>query len=131
MSHIKKIELEINDLDALQKAASNLGLTFNYGARDFKWYRDQRNKCEHSISVPNSPKSYEVGISKKGDKYELSFDPYMGGYGLMAIIGSDCSRLHQEYSVEVAIKQLYRQGKRVERQQNANGTIRLVARGGR
>lgn len=38
MSHVVKIDVEIKNIKALKKACENLGLQFNEGQKEYKWY---------------------------------------------------------------------------------------------
>ena len=74
MSHISKIEVRIDSLDALKLACQRLGFTFRQGQATYKWYgrwvgdaplpeevsEDQLGKCDHAIIVPDC--EYEIGV---------------------------------------------------------------------
>jgi hypothetical protein len=124
MSHITEIKLEINDLNALKTAAKQLGLDFNEDQHTHRYFANQRNKCDHAISVPNSKTAYEIGVVKDGQNYKLNWDPYAGGMGLVTKVGEGAIKLKQEYAVAIAEKQARRDGYRVKRE-NVGGKVRL------
>ena len=147
MSHMKHIQLEIKDLEALAKAGKELGLQFNLNQKNYKWFGkfmgdsplppgltvQELGHCDHALSVVNNKKAYEVGIirSKTGEGYQLLYDFWAGGKGLEKVIGEGAQRLTQEYAAQVTMKEYFRQGKRVTRETLENGSIRLVVTGGR
>jgi hypothetical protein len=111
MSHISKIELEIQSLEDLKLACRRLGFTFVENQKTYKWYgrwvgdsplpeginQDELGKCDHAISIPEC--SYEIGIVKRGSKYILLWDAWHTG-GLEQKIGKDAGILKQAYTIE-------------------------------
>ena len=110
MSHIAKIELEINDLEALKSACKSLGFEFIENQTTYRWYGrwvgdtplpagvkiEDLGKCTHAIHVPAA--AYEVGIVQNGTKYNLLWDYWIGG-GLEKHIGKDACKLKQAYTL--------------------------------
>jgi hypothetical protein len=115
MSHISKIELEIRDLDALEKACKVLGFAFIEGQQSYRWYgefindyplpdgmtKEQLGTCDHAIRVPGA--SYEIGVKKFGDHYKLLYDFWEDG-GLVQKIGEDGGPIKQAYTIETTKK---------------------------
>ncbi len=151
MSHVTTVDLEIRDLDCLAAAAKELGLELVRDAKNYKWYGEfvgdyndpaikelgitpeNHGKCDHKLRVVGAGSdTYEIGLVKHGDSYRVLFDFWRGGYGLMQRIskagerGQDCSKLKQAYALEVAKKELRRQGKRF-REVRQDGKVKLVA----
>lgn len=132
MSHITKVHLKIKDLSCVAAACTRLGLTFMEGQRTFRKH-GANGTCEHAINA--GPNAYEVGLRAVDDGYELQFDYWNGGYGLMEKIGtrdgrgpiSNANRFSQAYAAEVAIKSLRRSGHRVRESVGANGSIVVEA----
>jgi hypothetical protein len=124
MSHITQIALEINDLNSLQTAVKALGLNFNEGQKQHKYFANQRGTCDHAISVPGNKEAYEIGVVQDGSNYKLQWDSFAGGKGLVQYVGQGANKLKQEYAVSVAEKQARRDGYRVKRE-NVGGKIRL------
>lgn len=98
-SHVVKVNVEINDLNALAQAAQDCGLEFVEGQQTFRWYgrhvgdyalpegftaRDM-GKCEHALRVPGDHRAYEIGIARNpvAAGFTLLFDFWAGGHGLM------------------------------------------------
>ena len=122
MSHISKIELEVTDLESLDRACSHIGLTLNRNQSTFKWY-DGDSQCDHAIRIPGA--SYEIGLIKKDGKYELQTDFWDDK--ISEVIGEDGGLLKQRYAVEQTRTQAIRKGYRVIERQVDN-TVRLHVR---
>src|SRR3990167_8580608 len=72
VSHVTQVEIEIRDLDALERACSKLGLSLRRGQETYKWYgrsvgdyplpagvkESDLGKCSHAIHLNAS--AYEV-----------------------------------------------------------------------
>ena len=121
MSHIVTLELEINDLSALEKAAENLGCELVRGQKTYKWYGESvgdyplpegmtagdLGKCDHAIRVKGNPDAYEIGVVESKTKrgaYSLAYDFWNDGYGLMQKVGANAGKLKQEYTVQALIR---------------------------
>jgi len=134
LSHISKIEIEIQSIEDLKQACNELGLEFREGQKDYKWYGTQREsvsgndnqtdlgKCDHAIKVPGA--KYEIGIVKKGKHYELLWDNYYTG-GLEEKVGKNAGFLKQAYSIQRIKREARIKGYRVVQKKVTNG-IRLV-----
>lgn len=134
MSHIATVKLDVKDLDALAEAAGRCGLELARDQKTYRWYRRRPKGCDHAIRIPEGPQksrdAYEIGVVKRDDgTYELKWDPFAGGFGLVERAGRNCDALKQAYATVVAKKQLQRQaqGFRVQEQRLPNGVIRLLA----
>jgi len=106
MSHITKVKTEIKDLEMLKKACEAIGLKFNENQTSYRWYRSQKNKCDHAISIPNNSNAYEIGVIKKNDSYELEWDTWNNGYGLVDKAGKNMSLLKTSYSKHVVLNEI-------------------------
>lgn len=106
MSHISKIELEVNDLGTLAQACSRLGLELIKGQKTFKWYGREDGKCDHTIKVPGV--NYEIGVIKAGNGFELQCDYFDAGIG--KAIGQNGGLLRQAYAVERTKTEARRKG---------------------
>ena len=136
MSHVARIELEINDLDALKAACRRLGLEFRCGQTSYAWYGEyvgdhplpdgisvqDLGKCDHAIHVPGA--GYEVGILKRDRKYLLLWD-FWGEGGLERALGRNAGRLKQAYAIERTRREALRKGYRMTECRSQNG-VRLV-----
>ena len=96
MSHISKIELEVKDLGTLRQACNRLGLNMLEGKKTFKWYGQEDSRCDHAIRVPGA--SYEIGVIKNGNLYELQCDYWDNAIG--KAIGQTGGLLKQAYAME-------------------------------
>jgi len=125
MSHLSKIELQINDLFALRSACTRLGLEFRQDQKTFEHYGGRR-ECHHVIMVPEA--SYEIGVFRNDENgsYHLQWDSYHAG-GLEKKLGKDAGRLKQTYAIERVRKEAKLKGHRICEQKTNQG-IRLVLR---
>lgn len=121
MSHISKIELVIKDLDALQRACTRLDLQFLNNKKMFSWYNGS-HPCDHAIRVPNA--SYEVGVVRNKDNYELLWDDWSNG-GLQQRLGTGAGLLKQAYAIERVRTEARRKNLHFTEQRQENG-IRLT-----
>lgn len=129
MSHVADMELHIKDLEALARAAKRLGMELVLDKKTFKWYgthvgdyplpagfsAQDMGHCDHAMRVTGNKGAYEIGVCKRRDGepgYQLLFDFFAGGFGLMEKIGDSGGLLKQAYALEVAKKQLIREGYR-------------------
>ncbi len=145
MSHVATIEIDIKDINALDRAAKRLGMTLVQGQQTYKWYgrsvgdyplpqgfkAEDLGKCEHALVVDGADKqTYEVGVVRRRDGrpgFVLQWDFFAKGYGLEARVGKDCQKLRQAYALEVAKMQAQRKGFRVTEQMQADGSVDLIA----
>jgi len=141
VSHIARIEMEINDLGALRAAATRLGGELVMGQASYQWYGQwmgdtpmpegvtsaDLGKCHHAIRFSRA--AYEVGVVQRGSKYQLLWDYWVDG-GLEPILGKNAGLLKQAYGVERARAEARRRGLTVHEQRTNTG-IRLTLRGGK
>jgi hypothetical protein len=121
-SHVARVDITINDLDALDAACARLGLKLARGQTSYKWYgavgmtEADLGKCTHAIKIPGCWEAYEVGVVENADgTFGLLWDFYHGGYGLQERVGEDCKKLVAEYTFAVAEKAAQAQGWLYER----------------
>ena len=137
MSHLAKIELEITDLNALDRACKKLGFELAREQKTYKWFgrwvgdaplpegldRNKLGECEHAIKVPGA--KYEVGVIKRDSgKYSLLFDEWVSG-GLVPKIGKDGGKIKQHYAIEKAKIEAIRKGYRI-RERVVDNKIQLT-----
>lgn len=146
MSHVVTIQCEVNDLEALSAAAQELGMELSE-SKTYKWYgrfmgdwklpegfsSSDLGKCDHVLRVKGAgPETYEVGVVKRRDGkpgYNLLFDFWSGGFGLVDKIGENAVNLKREYALAVAAKEMRRNGFRVSRQiDQKTGKPKMIAR---
>lgn len=109
MSHISKMELKINDLPSLIAATKEVGMQFNEGQTQHRYWANKMSPCEHAISAPGS--KHEIGVIKEKDgTYGLNWDASFND--LVKFVGSGASKLKQEYAFAVAAKAAKRDGYR-------------------
>lgn len=141
MSHVAKIQLQISDLDALDAACRELGLTLNRDQRTYQWFgthvgdyplpdgftQHDLGHCEHAIKVPGT--SWEIGVARaRGHShYTLLFDFYgsLGQPISKAIGGNEGTKLKRAYATHAAIQQAKKQGWTYTRR-DLNGKTKLT-----
>lgn len=137
MSHVSKIEIEINDLHCLKMACQRLGFEFLEGQRSYIWYGRLVNpentplpegitekdlgKCHHAIRIPGA--TYEIGIVQQGNRFLLLADFW--DTRLKNAIGDGGGKLKQAYGAERTIQEARRRNYRVIEKKTASG-IRLI-----
>jgi len=138
MSHVSKIELEIQSLEDLKLACKRLGFIFQENHQTYQWYGrsvgdspmpegfnvDDLGKCDHAIQVPEC--AYEIGVVKRGAKYLLLWDSWHAG-GLEKKIGKDAGILKQSYTIE-RIKREAKRKKYQVKEIKQDQSMRLVLR---
>lgn len=118
MSHVVKQTCTITNLECLKAAAQAIGMEmveqkkykwWGYSVGDYKlpegYKAEDLGKCDYAIRIPNNKTAYEVGVVKSKtnpNEYELLYDFYAGGNGLMNKIGKDAQDLTQAYKQKVA-----------------------------
>lgn len=124
------MELEINDLDCLEKAVQQLGLELVRGQTHYKWFgrsvgdypmpvgfkASDLGKCEHAIRIPGNSNAYEIGVVKRKDGrpgYQLLWDFWQGGYGMQEKVGTNGDKLKQHYTAQYSMKSWQKKGYRV------------------
>lgn len=147
MSHVATVETVIYHLDLLSQAVEELGLKFNWGQTNHKWYGrwmndyaaddaayrqgidpSQYGKCDHAISMPGNTSAYEIGVVKnpKGDGHVLLFDFYNNGYGMGSVVGGgNMGKLVARYNRLVEIQKAQQLGYGVQETVNDQGQIEL------
>ena len=122
MSHISRIELEVNDLSILSQACTRLGLELIRAKKSFKWYGNEA-PCDHAIKVPGA--EYEIGVIDRNGIYELNCDFFDSS--LEQVIGKKGGLLKQAYAVEKTGVEARRKGYSVLERRTETG-IRLHVR---
>jgi hypothetical protein len=121
MSHISKIELEINDLEALKTACTIMGFNFMENQKTYKWFGnwvgdsplpegvkvEDLGKCTHAIKVPGA--HYEIGVRQNGSKFHLIYDYWHSGR-LEQYIGKDACKIKQTYTLARIRKEAQQKG---------------------
>jgi hypothetical protein len=128
MSHLTRIELELQDLQVLKSACKRLNLEFRQDQKEFVWFARRRTSCEAVIKVPGA--NYEIGIIRNQDRkgYNLQTDFYDKNIG--RAIGPNGGLLKQAYAIEKGKLEARKKGYQVFEQQTQNG-IQLRIRIGR
>lgn len=121
MSHLSKIEVEINDLQALKQACNYLGLEFRENQDMFNCYNGKQ-ECTHAIVVPGA--RFEVGVVQKGKSYELLWDNWTPG-GLVQKLGENACELRKHYTLQRVKNEAFQKNFRVQEQNIERGT-RLI-----
>lgn len=142
MSHVSSIDLEINDLQALEKMCKEMGLTFVKDKKTYTWYGrfmgdyplakgmkvEDLGKCSHAIKVPGS--AYEIGVCKQKDgTFRLTYDFWGPGKIISDKLGHDLEKLKQMYATNKIEIEAKRKGYTTQRKKLSNGSM-MVTIGG-
>lgn len=128
-------------MDALAAAAKRLGGKLNRGVKTYQWFgrhvgdynlpanrtEAQMGTCEHELTFDGC--GYSVGMIQRTDGkpgYDLEYDFWNGGQGLLDRIGKDAGLLRQAYAVVRAKRALAAQGKTAVEKRLPSGQIQLV-----
>jgi hypothetical protein len=148
MSHVAYFEgLKITDLDALEAACKTCGLEFMRDQRTYAWWgysagdyplpegmtEKDLGKCRHAIKVAGTtPKNgtsgpWEIGMVERDGVLMPIRDFFGPAWGaLEAKVGKNFTKLAQEYHSEVVLREMYRQGFRVETRIKDDGTRQFI-----
>ncbi len=132
MSHLTKIEIEINDIKALKKACQRLGLEFRETQKTFRWYGREPAPCDHTISIPSdgsydNENAYEIGVIKNGKNFDLQCDFW--NRTLKSKIGENGGLFKQAYALEKAKMEAIKKGYSVrERRMGDKIELRIQVR---
>lgn len=127
MSHVTEIKTQVFNLETLAQASEQLGLEFVHGQRTFRSYFDRtKERCDHAIRVPGNSAAYEVGVKAQADgSFQLLFDDWNGGFGLLEKIGQGAGLLLQRYAIEEAKRLARTQGYSVTESLCEDGSVEL------
>lgn len=128
MSHVTVLKANIKDLTCLGRAAEQIGMEYDAQAERFRYYGGAYEATQHgALRCKNKPQAYEMGLTKQKDgTYDLLWDSYDDGEGLVSVVGQGAGKLLQEYGAQVAIKAMARQGMTAHRRTNAKGELVLT-----
>ena len=133
MSHITTIKTKFANLEAVELAARECGVELRRNQKTFLAFAGEKHPCDAAVCVPEAIAKtldrppYELGLVKQADgSYEARIDNWQGGYGLNARIGNDACKLQQLYGIHAATLAARRQGMNVTRQNQQDGSIRLI-----
>lgn len=102
MSHVTTLDFSFDDLNCLQQACDELGLTLVRQPTYFLMYASTQVPCDMKIVVPGAP--YEIGLEAKNGKYVAKFNPYFTG-GLTQNLGLGLNKLTTAYTIKRLTKE--------------------------
>lgn len=125
MSHFVTIQTQIRDVEALQEACTELGLGLQQDAHARGFLKAQR----HGDYVIRLKGPYDIAANRdqSSGSYGLTTD-WWDGY-VEREVGPDYSRLLQLYAVHKTIREAQKKRLTVTRQQEHNGSIKLILGG--
>ena len=132
MSHISTCGTTFNCKDSIREAAQALGLEI-VDAKTFVTYGGQQDSCDFKMVIPGNSTAYECGfVRNEDDTFDLQYDSYSKGKGMMEKIGANAGRFEAEYKYSRTKRALRAKGTRFreERKVGADGRMkrRLIAR---
>lgn len=103
---------QLAELDALPDEERNRRVTAEF------------SRCDHAIAVPGC--EYEVGVVKRGDRYELLYDTFYAG-GLHEVFGVEGNDpLLQAYAASVVEMECEKQGLSWSERALENGEVEVT-----
>jgi hypothetical protein len=138
LSHVSKIEIEIQSLEVLKDACNRLGLRFKENQKTYRWFgkymggplpegmtQSDLGKCDHAIEVPDC--AYDIGVIKQNGRYALFWDFWSSG-GLEHKLGQGAGKLKQAYAISRIRREAVSKNYRVSEKQTQTGVrLRLTA----
>lgn len=140
ISHVVKLDIELNDLEAIRRAVKRIGGIWKEDQKTYAWWgrsvgdyplpdgftADQLGKCDHAFGFDGA--SWEVGVVRKPNgTFTLLWDFYSSG-NLMPFMGNQQGhKFTQAYGVERAKLEAQRNGLVVREVTLPNGSIQLRA----
>lgn len=123
MSHFSRINTQMSDKKFVLMALKDLGFTFEEGEQEVRGFGGQKTQVDIRIPLKLS---YDVGLRKKGDSYEVIAD----WFGVRGINQKDFTqKLVQRYAYHATRQKLQDQGfAMVEEKTEETGQIRIVLR---
>jgi len=122
MSHFSHIKTQIRNLDSLQSALSDLGVSWKAGPQPVRGYQGQAKTAAVVIEQDNG---YDLGFSWNGSEYELVADLQYWQQPLT--VERFLSQVTQRYALNTVLQTTAKQGFQVaEQQENADGSFRLL-----
>jgi len=122
MSHFSQIKTQILSLEPLQKALTDLGVSWKSGESPLRGYRGETTTAEVVIQQDNG---YDVGFKWNGSNYELVAD--MQYWQQPWTVESFLNKVSQGYAVQSVMAESQNQGFALaEQTQQADGSVRLV-----
>lgn len=125
MSHFTTIKTQIRDVAALRAASTELKLELQgngIAKMQARGYASQTRSCDYSLRLKGP---YDIAVDKQADgTYALTTDWWAGH--VANEVGQNFSRLVQLYGVNKAIIEARKRGLAVNRQTQADGSIRLA-----
>ncbi|MDJ0734457.1 MAG: DUF1257 domain-containing protein [Nostocaceae cyanobacterium] len=122
MSHFSQIKTQIRNLESLQDALTDLGITWKPGDQQVRGYRGQTHEAQIAIEQKNG---YDIGFRWNGKEYELVADLQYWQQNLS--VDGFLRQVTQRYAYHTVVKETARVGFQVaEQQKNEDGSIRLV-----
>lgn len=128
MSHVVSVKCYITDRAAAAAVADPLGFVFQPDAKSFHTFNGYE-ACEGKFARKDRKAgAYEIGLRPVGDgKYEAVYDPWgTGGKAIEDLAGKGLSRFKDALAEDVTARHLAREGYRVVRTVEADGTITLT-----
>jgi hypothetical protein len=121
MSHFSQVKTQIRSLEPLQKALTDLGLTWS-GPSTLRGYRGDTTSAEVVLQQENG---YDVGFRWNGTEYELVAD--MHYWQQPWTVESFLRKVLQRYAIQTVMTESANQGFNLtEQETQQDGSVRLV-----
>lgn len=141
MSHVVGMGMRFRSLECLVRAGEECEMELIQDS-NYKWFgsfvgdsplpdgftKDELGKCVYKLRVKGNANAYEVGVVRSKThpgEWELLFDFWQGGYGLIEKIGEGGKKLKQAYTLNIGERHARKLGLRPKRIQQTNGHVIL------
>jgi hypothetical protein len=122
MSHFSQLKTQIRSLEPLQKALTELGVSWKSGASPMRGHQGVTTTAEVIIEQDNG---YDVGFQWNGSEYTLVSD--MQFWQQPWTVESFLQKVTQRYAIATVMSESSNQGFALSEQQvREDGSVRLV-----
>lgn len=107
--------------------------------KTYATYGGRSRPCDAALVLPGSSSAYEVGLIRvrempdgsrvpdpNGTAYEVRYDNWAGGKGMMERVGENCSKLMQEYGIAKTRRIATARGMGFSAERLPDGSVRCV-----
>jgi len=137
MSHISTVKLTLTDPDAIDAAARACGLRYVRDQQTYRTFGGRTEACDGALVLAGSDRAYEIGLVRvrtnpdgsrvpdpAGREFEIRYDAWNRGGGMMDAVGPECRKLLQEYGIAKTQRIAAARGMAFRRETLPDGSVR-------
>jgi Protein of unknown function (DUF1257) len=125
MSHFSRVEVKLDDMEAIKEACKELGVTLSERKGQVAGYYGERGSIEADavISIPGS--HYQVGLVKneRTGNYDLVYDKFSGD--IERALGNNCGKLVQSATFHKVARHAKLKGYFITKKMTDKGTLHV------